>query len=521
MGFCVSLFSIVDTPSDIREYMGISYIKTYLKSKGLDCDARVICKDEMDEVLSSYREFPKLIGISIYCNTQELVKLFCRKIKEISPYCHLVLGGAHVMGYEVDILSRMEHVDSVCTGDGEETIWKLANRLAQQKSLLNCNGITFRNGDKIIQNERRPDIKNLNLLPHPDRERNPKNKKRYFYITGSRGCLGQCSFCGEHKTGGCGVRLRDPIDIVDEMEELWKQYGVDKFHFTDATFEDPGNKGTQRAQKIFLELIARQLKFRLVMYTRTNIINKMDEDYYDLAYKAGVECFFVGVESGNQSDLYLYEKKITVQDNLKAIKKVLDHHIYVNYGFICFNPYSTFEKIQANLDFLYQSGLVYNSYHILSKMTIMPQSFLKDKMLEDKLIDEFHFDSDIRDYKFVHPEVLEFHSSIYNIVDTEHLIDIDSQIAIDHIHYRKNEPLFYDQQLKSTFEEIEGIWNLRNHYLYNFFTEAIRIFKMDRNRDRFTDYIRNNKIYEYNKRIKTLYQRYTIILYKHFKKKGI
>jgi radical SAM superfamily enzyme YgiQ (UPF0313 family) len=305
------------------------------------------------------------------------------------------------------------------------------------------------------------------------------------------------------------------------MQELWRQYGVEKFHFTDATFEDPGNKGIERAQKIFTELIARRLKFRLIMYTRTNIINKMDESYYNLAYKAGVECFFVGIESGNQIDLDLYEKMITVQDNLKAIRTLLDHHIYVNYGFICFNPYSTFGRIQANLAFLYQSGLVYNSYHILSKMTIMPQSSLKDKMLEDKLIDEFHFDSDIRNYKFVHPEVLEFHSAIYNIINTKHLIDLDSQIAIDRIHYGKNEPLFYDQQLKSTFEEIESIWKSRNRYLYNFFTEAIRIFKMDGNGDRFTGYIRNNEIHEYDKRIKTLHQRYTIILYKHFKKKEV
>ena len=76
------MFSIVDTPDDVREYMGISYIKTYLKSKGLDCNARVICKEEMDEVLRSYEDFPKLIGISIYCNTLELVKLFCEKIKK-------------------------------------------------------------------------------------------------------------------------------------------------------------------------------------------------------------------------------------------------------------------------------------------------------------------------------------------------------------------------------------------------------------------------------------------------------
>jgi len=517
MSFKISLFSIVNESSDVREYMGISYIKAYLNSKDLECDAKVICKDEIDEALHSYEEFPNLIGISIYCNTQDLVKLFSKKIKEVSQECHIVLGGAHVMGYEVDILTRMADVDSVCTGDGEETMYELADRLTHGKSLLNCSGITFRDRGEIIQNGRRPDIKDLNLLPYPYRERNPKNKKRYFYITGSRGCLGKCTFCGEHKTGGCGVRLRDPVDIVDEMEGLWRKYNIDKFHFTDATFEDPGLKGLERAKKIFAELIARNMRFRLVMYTRTNIINKMNGDYYYLAYNAGVECFFVGVESGNQSDLDLYEKNITVEDNLKAIKMILAHNIYVNYGFICFNPYSTFDRIQSNLDFLYNSGLIYNSYHILSKMTIMPQSSLKDKMLKDKLIDEFHFDSNIKDYKFVYPEIKEFYFSLYNVIKTQHLIDFDSQIAIDQLHYIKTEPMFYDQHLKIVFNEIEEIWRSRNRYLHEFFTEAIQIFKAKGNGEKFVNHISNNVIHEYDRQIKKSHQKYTMILYKYSK----
>lgn len=132
MSFKIGLFSIVDKPSDVREYMGISYIKSYLNSKGIDCEAKVICKDEMDEVLNSYKGFPKLIGISVYCNTVDLVKLFCRKIKELSRECYIILGGAHVMGYEIDILTRMPDVDFVCTGEGEETMYELVNRLMLQ-----------------------------------------------------------------------------------------------------------------------------------------------------------------------------------------------------------------------------------------------------------------------------------------------------------------------------------------------------------------------------------------------------
>lgn len=517
----VSLFALVETVEDIREYMGISYIKSYLVSKGVSCDSKVICRSEMDEVLNQYKEFPEIIGISVYCNTVELTKVFCEKIKKNFPKCHIVLGGAHVMGYEEDILMRMPTVDSVCTGEGELTFLDLADRIGNHKSLRGCKGITYREDGNIIKNERREDIKDLNELPRPERKNNTKNKKRYFYITGSRGCLGKCTFCGEHVTAGCGVRLRNPVDIVDEIEELWKTYGVDKFHFTDATFEDPGRLGLERAKKIFHEIIDRNLQVRLVMYTRTNIATRMDDEYYDLAYRAGVECYFVGVESGNQKDLDLYNKKITVDDNYKAIKLLLNHHIYVNFGFICFNPYSSFGQIKENIEFLHNSGLVYNSYHILSKMTIMPQSRLKDMMKEDGLIQEFHFDSDIREYKFVYPEIGIFHDYVYTKIHTKHLIDLDSQIAIDKFHYEKAEPRLYEKQLKVFFDEVTAVWIERNHYLYSFFMEAIRLFEAYGIGEELDRHLNKNIIYEHDRKIRNLYRRYISVIYKHTKEKRV
>ena len=392
MSFNVALFSIVESIKDVREYMGISYIKTYLCSKGIPCEAKTIIKAEIDEVLSGYVEFPQLIGISIYCNTIELMKEFVCRIKEYSPKCHVVVGGAHVMGFEEDILKRVECIDSVCTGEGEETIYELAIRLMKGESLLGCNGITYRNDKEIIKNEERKLMVRLDELPIPYREINPKNKKRYFYIVGSRGCLGVCTFCGEHKTGGCSVRTRSYNSIVNEMEYLWRKYKVNKFHFTDPTFEDPNESGIERAREIYSELIRRNLHFRMIVYTRTNIVTKLNDEYYDLAYLAGVECFFVGIEAGNDEDMELYCKRASVSDNYNAIEKIQRHGIYVNYGFINFNPYSTFERIQENLRFLLNSGLVYNTHHIMSKLTIMPQAYIKNKMIKDGLIEDFHFD---------------------------------------------------------------------------------------------------------------------------------
>lgn len=517
MSFIISLFSIVEKDDDIREYMGISYIKAYLDSKGLECTAKVITKDEIGDILNQYDEFPQLIGVSIYCNNQELVKLFCKKVKEISSDCHICLGGAHVLNYEYEILMDCPYVDSICSGDGEETFYDLAVRLINGKSLMNCNGITFREKDKIVKNGKRIYLNDLDDLPFPYRERNVKNKKKYLYITGSRGCLGRCTFCAEYLTGGVGVRLRSAKNIVDEMEYLSIKYDVHTFHFTDATFEDPGKEGIERVKGIFNEIISRNLTFRLVMFTRSNLVKMLSDDYYNLAYRAGVECFFVGIESGNEMDMKLYTKGANVKDNISVIRKILNHNIYVNFGFICFNPYSTYETIQANLDFLYQSRLIFNAFHFLSKLTIMPQAVMRKKLLKDGLIEEFHYDSDITVYKFIHPEVKELYDYLSEVLNIQHLIDYDSQIAMDYNHYKKTMPDFFDNNLKEIFENIFEIWNRRKEYLYQFFSNCISMHKVNKADSKFLEYLSKNTVNEYDMALKKCYFKYLLVIKRNMK----
>lgn len=511
MAFGICLYAIVEADNEIREYLGISYIKAYLVSKGMDCEAAVISRNEIERVLSSYHEFPKLIGISLYCDNQHLVKYFCNRIKETNSNCHIVLGGPQVLDYEHDILTRIPDADSVCTGEGEESIYELATRLKNGVSLVNCKGITYRNNDKIIVNPQRPYIENLNQLPLPFRERNIKNKKRYFYIMGSRGCLGRCTFCAEYKTGGSNVRIRDPVDIVDEIEGLLKKYGINKFHFTDPTFEDPGKAGEERAKTIFKEIIRRGLKVRLILYTRTNIVNQMSDEYYDLAYNAGVESYFIGVEAGNIQDLKLYQKKITLDDNQKAVKKIMSHNIYASYGFIFFNPYSTYESLQENIDFLYNSGLIYNSQHIFSKLEIMPQAPIKRKLMNDNLLDEFHFDSNLFSYRYKNPEIKELYDLLIKHVNVKNQISYDTQIAIDCIQFIKNNLVFYNEKLKVVFDEIDVVWKLRNKYLYEFFNTSLQMHRDYGANESLLNYIKNNRIYDYDSKLKKMFYKYTKI----------
>ncbi len=68
-------------------------------------------------------------------------------------------------------------------------------------------------------------------------------------------------------------------------------------------------------------IIERKLKVSLHLFTRAELVVKEPDSYFIKAAKAGVECFYIGIESGNDEDLKLYNKRATVSINKEAIDK--------------------------------------------------------------------------------------------------------------------------------------------------------------------------------------------------------
>lgn len=176
----VALFSIADNIDEIREYIGISYIKAYLDRHNVTCSSQAIYSEEMVKIILNYQKssFPLLIGLPMYCNNQRLIKQFSSKIKKACKECLICVGGPQVMGYEKEILDDCQDIDFVCTGEGEETFWDLYNRILNNTTLIGCEGISFRLEKDVYVNKRRKVIENLDELPFPYRELNKNNKKK-------------------------------------------------------------------------------------------------------------------------------------------------------------------------------------------------------------------------------------------------------------------------------------------------------------------------------------------------------
>lgn len=235
----------------------------------------------------------------------------------------------------------------------------------------------------------------------------------------SRGCTRNCSFCSSpdfwRQRKVCW-RGRSPENIADEIELIVEKYNIHNFDFIDASFEDP-DKNCSRLLSISNEFIKRQLKIVYTASIRVDSVLVL-EKYFNILRESGLRNIFLGIESGNEDDLSLYNKSVTLQSAEKAINLLKKYNFNVEIGFINFNPYSTFEKLRSNIQFLHKYG--YTSYLINTKrLRVYKGCGIAEKILRDNLLapDTGKF---IYDYKFKDPRVGELYLAISQFIQFDY-----------------------------------------------------------------------------------------------------
>ena len=178
-----------------------------------------------------------------------------------------------------------------------------------------------------------------------------KEKKIPFDIVSSRGCAFQCSFCSisAHYSGYSEgkVRSRSAENIVDEIEGVIKRKKRGYLCISDDNFF----YDIKGVLAIIKELKKRHIELPILCTTRADQIIK-NEKYIPYLRKNGVLWIELGVESGNDQVLKRFKKGITVQENKKALQILGDNDIGIIMDFIMFDPKTTIEELEININFL-------------------------------------------------------------------------------------------------------------------------------------------------------------------------
>ena len=293
---------------------------------------------------------PRFIGITA-------ATTFFHEAKEIAKICHqtlgsdviIVCGGPHASALPQDCLTNSE-IDIAMVGEGEKTLLEII----QGKKLAEINGIFYKKDDKIFSTPPREFIDNLDSLPFPDislydikRYRCAKIVSRYspvIQIETSRGCPNNCSFCAK-SVFGRRFRTKSPARVVEEMEYLAKN-GTAELRIIDDQF----TADLPRAKEICRLILEKGLKIPWSLPCGVRV-DRVDQEFFDLAKKAGCYQVSIGFESGDQNSLNSVDKGITLEQSAKCMQMVKKAGLESIGFFMLGLPADTKESMQRTIDF--------------------------------------------------------------------------------------------------------------------------------------------------------------------------
>lgn len=350
--------------NDSSQQLGIQYISSVLKQHGhevkLFMDPQLFSDDVIqirslsklfnyeNKIVKDLKNFdPDLIGISIVTDFYQWASRIAEKIKEELDI-PIIAGGIHPTSVP-DRVMKNKDFDMLCVGEGEFAMLELANSIEKGEIDHSIKNIWFRKGDKIIKNEVRPLISDLDSIPMPDTDlyysASPHFNRTGLYITmTSRGCSNACSYCCHsylhelYKGKGPTVRQRSVKNVLEELRSSTRNHKIKFIAFMDNCFGYDIEWLKEFAREYKTQI---GIKFWCIMHP--NDVTKESVRYLK---EAGCHTVDMGVQSWNEElRKNILFRNITNDTMEKAIQLIKDADIEIMTDSIFDLPNQTDEDI--------------------------------------------------------------------------------------------------------------------------------------------------------------------------------
>ena len=225
--------------------LGLLYLAGYVRERGHQVaifDA-TFAADESDFAEALRREKPDVVGLSAMLPTRDMALTLGNMAQEFGAI--VIIGGPDATQSPSTYLVHSQ-VDIVVHHEGEQTIAALLDLFdgggLNTAVLRNEPGVAFREEGRMVVNEPRPPIDNLDELPLPARDLidmtryldlwKELNGYSSLTISTTRGCPYGCEWCRDAVHGN-SFRQRSPESVAAEVKMLKETYDIDRLRVVD------------------------------------------------------------------------------------------------------------------------------------------------------------------------------------------------------------------------------------------------------------------------------------------------
>lgn len=311
-----------------------------------------------------------------------------RMIASVLPKAWLIVGGTGFSLFPERLMLEIPELDYGIIGEAEVSYPTLLRSIDNPSPIP---GLCWREGSIVRVS---PPATNFNMKNYVPADRlllNPalyKGINNYVPTIGietKRGCALNCAYCVYPQLQGRRLRCRQTAAVVDEMEILHKDYGIESFHFTDPVLNVPHG----HLEAICEELLRRKLKVRWNGFMREDQLNEKNVALFE---RAGCECFSFSPDGLCQESLDVLGKSLSEAQILKAASLVAQTDVVSVYHFMVNVPGETEKTCEKSVQFVERIYELHSKKKnlgtiVLNNIRILPGTVIEGMAREQGVID--------------------------------------------------------------------------------------------------------------------------------------
>lgn len=282
----------------------------------------------LDEIVARIPGNTRVIGISaMFSGEWPVMRDLIGKIRARFPEALLIGGGEHITALTEYSLRDCPALDVCVRGEGEATLVAVLDAFRTGGSMAGIAGVAVLDAaGTYVCGEGVPRVRDIDSLPWPTWEEGYLERfwqigksygihtDRDMPIMASRGCPYRCTFCSNAQMWTTRYILRDPDDLLAEIESYVARYNITSLQFYDLTAITKKRWTVEFCRKLMARGI--KLKWSLPSGTRSEAL---DEETLALLKDTGCTYLVYAPESGSPRTLERIKKKIDLKQFTRSV----------------------------------------------------------------------------------------------------------------------------------------------------------------------------------------------------------
>jgi radical SAM superfamily enzyme YgiQ (UPF0313 family) len=355
----------------LRAPNDLGYLAAALRLQGIEC--RIgdypAAGETWEHLRRELQEFrPELFLISTTTATLVEDAEAFSMARSISPETIIAAKAAHFFTHDPAHLAREEfrELDLACGAEAECFLPAALAGYEASGTFDGAPGLLWKDSATGVFVKNPPAALDMDLdhIPFPARDlmRNelyvrPDTGKPQATIVTSRGCPASCVYCLTPTISGKKTRKRSASNIVDEIEDCTRRFGIRNFFFRADTF----TIDRRWVEEVCAEIGRRGLDIAWVANSR---VNPLEPETLSAMRKAGCWLVAYGFESGNEESLKRMKKGATLDDARRAVRLTREAGMKV-YGFFLLGlPWEGTAHVEDTLAFARELDCDFVEFHL-------------------------------------------------------------------------------------------------------------------------------------------------------------